>query len=81
MRLDDSVATGTDTNIAAETPATLSGQVRKSPTILKHTIQAGDTLAKLSDRYDVSIDAIRWANDGDLTTLKPGMIIKIPPVS
>ena len=81
VRLDDSGYTGTDTNIAAELPATQSGQVRKSPTILKYTIQAGDTLAKLSDRYDVSIDAIRWANDGDLTTLKPGMIIKIPPVS
>ncbi len=81
VRLDDSGYTGTDTDIAAEIPATQSGQVRKSPTILKYTIQAGDTLAKLSDRYDVSIDAIRWANEGDLTTLKPGMIIKIPPVS
>lgn len=54
---------------------------KKSTAIIRYTVQAGDTLAKLSDRYDVSIDAIRWANDVDLSTLKPGMTIKIPPTS
>lgn len=65
------------------TDTTDNGSVafQRAPTILRYVVKAGDTLAKLSDRYDVSIDAIRWANDGDLTTLKPGMIIKIPPVS
>jgi LysM repeat protein len=46
--------------------------IRKSPTIVQYIVQPGDTLAKISDRYDVSIDAISWANDlspGD--TLKP----------
>jgi LysM repeat protein len=49
---------------------------------MQYTVVAGDTLAKLSDRYDVSIDAILWANDmrtGDV--LKPGSTLKIPPIS
>jgi len=56
--------------------------IRKSPTIVQYIVQPGDTLAKISDRYDVSIDAISWANDlspGD--TLKPWMTLKVPPIS
>lgn len=59
-----------------------SPQIRKSPTIIQYTVQAGDTLAKISDRYDVSIDAIAWANDmSTKETLKPGMTLKVPPIS
>ncbi len=55
---------------------------KRTPVIMQYTVVAGDTLAKLSDRYDVSIEAIGWANDmrtGDV--LKPGSILKIPPIS
>lgn len=54
---------------------------RKSPKILRHTVSAWDTLARLSETYNVSVDAIRWANDISLDILKPWMIIKIPPTS
>lgn len=55
---------------------------KKTPIILQYTIQNGDTLAKLSDKYDVSIEAIAWANDMSIKdVLKPGAIIKIPPIS
>lgn len=55
---------------------------KRAPVILQYTIVAGDTLAKLSDRYDVSVDAIAWANDmSTKDTLKPGSVIKIPPIS
>lgn len=54
---------------------------KRSPEIMRYTIKAGDTLAKISDRYNVSIDAIRWANDIALDTLKVGTVIKVPPTS
>lgn len=54
---------------------------KRAPQIVRYTIKAGDTLAKISNTYNVSIDAIRWANDVSLDTLKPGMIIKVPPTS
>jgi LysM repeat protein len=55
---------------------------KKAPIITQYTIVQGDTLAKLSDRYDVSVEAIQWANDiRSWDVLKPGMILKIPPIS
>lgn len=59
----------------------LGAEKKRSPQIIRYTVQSGDTLAKLSNIYNVSIDAIRWANDTSLDTLKPGMMIKIPPTS
>lgn len=55
---------------------------KRAPVIVQYTIQTGDTLAKLSDRYDVSVEAIAWANDmSTKDLLKPGATIKIPPIS
>lgn len=54
---------------------------KRAPEIVRYTIKSGDTLAKISDRYNVSIDAIRWANDISLDILKPGTVIKVPPTS
>jgi LysM repeat protein len=66
------VTAGVITASPSEDIAHEDRNVRKSPTIVQYTVQAGDTLAKISDRYDVSIDAISWANDLSLTeTLKP----------
>jgi LysM repeat protein len=48
---------------------------------MRYTVRDGDTLAKISNEYNVSIDAIRWANDIALDTLKPGTVIKVPPTS
>ena len=64
---------------ALETPE--QADHRKSPEIMRYTVKSGDTLAKISDKYNVSIDAIRWANDIALDILKPGLVIKVPPTS
>jgi LysM repeat protein len=61
------------------TPA--KAEKKRAPQIVRYTVKTGDTLAKISNAYNVSIDAIRWANDVSLDTLKPGMIIKVPPTS
>ena len=86
IAIEESTATNANRSpLAVDTGAELvtpeAADKKRSPQILRYIIQTGDTLAKLSDRYDVSIDAIRWANDTSLDTLKPGMVIKIPPTS
>lgn len=55
---------------AAAAPApTASAAPRGTPTptvtaAQRHTVQAGDTLRSLADRYDTTIDALRAANPG-----------------
>ncbi|TXH01670.1 MAG: M23 family metallopeptidase [Candidatus Moraniibacteriota bacterium] len=47
-----------------------------------YTIKDGDTLSGVADKFDVSIDTIKWANESvDFKKLKPGTVIKIPPVT
>ena len=59
-----------------------SPQKKPLPVITQYTVVSWDTLAKLSDRYDLSIDAIQWANDmRSWDVLKPGQVLKIPPIS
>ena len=50
--------------------------------ILEYKIEQGDTLSEIANRYGVSVESIRWANnleEGEV--LKPGQVIKIPPVT
>jgi LysM repeat protein len=46
-------------------------------------VQAGDSLGKIAARFNVTTDSILWANDmvGDSSVIKPGMKLRIPPVS
>ena len=47
-----------------------------------YTVRDGDTLSSISDKFDVSIDTIKWANESiDFKKLKPGVVVKIPPVT
>jgi LysM repeat protein len=46
----------------------------------RHTIQRGDTLLSIAERYDTTVDAIRAANPGLTETALPvGVEIVIPP--
>jgi len=50
--------------------------------ILNYTVEAGDTLSGLAQKFSVSIDTIRWANNlVSIDAIKPGQKLKIPPVS
>lgn len=46
-----------------------------------YAVKEGDTLARVADKYDVSIDTIKWANDLKRDSLSIGQILKIPPVT
>lgn len=51
--------------------------------LLSYSVQAGDSLGKIATRFNVTTDSILWANDmvGDSSVIKPGMKLRIPPVS
>ncbi|MFH0979898.1 MAG: peptidoglycan DD-metalloendopeptidase family protein [Candidatus Roizmanbacteria bacterium] len=46
-----------------------------------YTVRGGDTLATIAKRFDVSIDTIKWANNLKTDVIKPGQVLKIPPVT
>ncbi len=50
--------------------------------ILSYQVVSGDTLSTVAERYQVSMETIKWANSmTDGQTLHPGQDLKIPPIS
>lgn len=50
--------------------------------VIDYTVQAGDTLSGIAQKFGVSIETIKWANDlGSRINLKPGQTLKISPVT
>lgn len=46
-----------------------------------YIVKEGDTLMRVADKYGVSIDTIKWANDLKRDSLSIGQTLKIPPVT
>lgn len=49
--------------------------------IIEYEVQSGDTLSSIADKFGISSDTIRWANDLTGDAIKPGQILKILPVT
>lgn len=53
--------------------------------VLDYEVQEGDTLGTIAEKFGVSIDTIRWSNPDEIksekTVIKPGQIVRIPPVT
>lgn len=50
--------------------------------VVEYTVQNGDTLSNIADKFGVSVESIRWLNDNvSEKAIKPGQALKIPPVS
>lgn len=50
--------------------------------IEEYTVQNGDTLSAVADKYGISSDTIKWENDlTDKDSIKPGQKLRILPVS
>src|SRR3989344_9293465 len=49
--------------------------------IVDYEVAGGDSLASIADKFDVSVDTIKWANNLKSETIKPGQILKIPPIT
>ncbi len=46
-----------------------------------YIVAPGDTLSSIAEKFDISVDTIKWANNLKTETIKPGQILKIPPVT
>lgn len=50
--------------------------------IVQYKVEEGDTISGIAKKFGVSIDTLRWANNlTSITAIKPGQIIKVPPVT
>lgn len=47
----------------------------------EYIVKPGDTLASIADKFDISVDTIRWQNSLKADTIKPGQKLDILPVS
>lgn len=49
--------------------------------VIEYTIESGDTLGSVAEKFGVSVDSVKWANDLRSDTLTVGQSLKIPPVT
>lgn len=61
----------------------LNTQISQKPrdSITKYTVQSGDTLGTIAQKFDVTVSTIKWANDLKTDTITTGDILNIPPVT
>lgn len=62
-----------------ETTTLVSDKVRDKT--IKYTVQEGDTVASISQKFGVSEDTIRWQNDITKDKIKIGQILEILPIT
>lgn len=58
-------------------------QVSEKPRdqVIEYAVEDGDTLSTIAQKFGVSVDTIKWANDMRGDSLRIGQTLKIPPVS
>jgi len=50
--------------------------------IIEYSVQTGDTVSTIAEKFGVSVDTIRWENDlKSVKDIKPGQILRILPVT
>ena len=64
-----------------EMPIKTSFSEKPRDKIFNYQVKGGDTLASIAKTFDVSVDTIKWANNLKSELIKPGQILKIPPVT
>ncbi len=55
--------------------------VKQRYEVENYTVRAGETLASIAKRFDISVDTIKWANSLKSDLIKPSQVLKIPPVT
>jgi murein DD-endopeptidase MepM/ murein hydrolase activator NlpD len=65
---------------STDTGTQVSDKVRDQA--VEYTVQAGDTVSEIADKFGISTDTIRWENNlASLNAIKPGQTLRILPVS
>ena len=69
-------------SVSTDEPATETVLSEKSrDKIIEYTVQEGDTVASIADKFGVSPDTLRWQNDISKDKIKIGETLMILPVS
>lgn len=55
--------------------------VKPRSEIINYKVESGDTLSSIAQKFAISTDTIKWANNLTSDTIKPGDSLKILPVS
>lgn len=55
--------------------------VKPRDKIIDYEVKGGDTLAAIAKKFDVSVETIKWASNLVNDVIKPGQILKIPPIT
>lgn len=61
-------------------PLTSISQKPRSETI-DYKVESGDTISSIAQKFGISSDTIKWANDLISDAIKPGQVLKILPVT
>ena len=62
------------------TATSVSEKDYRSGTV-EYTVEEGDTVGSIAEKFGVSADTIRWANDLSRDTIKVGQTLKVLPVT
>jgi murein DD-endopeptidase MepM/ murein hydrolase activator NlpD len=72
----------TKTQVKGEVVTANSIKVVGNNTITTYTVKSGDTLSSIANKFDISVNTIRWSNDiNSKDTIKPGEKLIILPTS
>ena len=56
--------------------------IKPRDSVVTYLVQSGDTVSSIANKFDVSIDTIRWQNGlKSIDAIKPGQKLEIPPVT
>jgi murein DD-endopeptidase MepM/ murein hydrolase activator NlpD len=67
---------------AAETGTTTLISDKARAEIVDYTVQPGDTVSTIADKFGISTDTIRWENNlASIEDIKPGQTLRILPVT
>lgn len=67
--------------MASEETSTIVSDKPRSE-IVNYKIQSGDAVSSIAQKFGISIDTIRWANNlSSISDIKPGQTLKILPVT
>lgn len=76
----DPNASGISLNSLTDMKTLVSSKPRSE--IIDYEVKPGETLSAIAEKFGISTDTIKWANDLDnINALKPGQTIKILPVT
>lgn len=68
--------------VANSLETTTSVSVKPRDSVVTYIVQPGDTISSIANKFDVSIDTIRWQNDlKSIDAIKPGDTVEVPPMT